>query len=336
MRDRIGRLLNRTLRRRPGAPPPVLPDEGLSGKALAVCHPSWRGVRTAAYAFGDPVVETEDAGAHARMILDAAVDAGVSTIVVHAFPSGADTLLTAAKGAGLATRAVIHSSTAQHGAERWEAATVDRYVAMAREGTLDAIGFVKAGMAEVFAGLGIDARYTPNRAPRVEPTDKIPLGEGLHVGVFASPFWRKNVVTQIAAVSLLDDATAHVMERPDVGYLETMPIVEHGELPWDRFVALQGSVDLNLYVTLSECHPLSPIESYLSGVPCLISRTSALFRDDPDLWDVVSVSQADDPVAIAEGARRLIDAGGAIVEAARAWIRRADAGAAARWADFVA
>jgi hypothetical protein len=261
--------------------------------------------------------------------------AGVRVIVVHAFPSGADTVLEAAKAAGLATRAVIHSSPAQHGAERWEAAAVDRYLALARGGVLDRIGFVKAGVAEVFAGLGVGARHTPNRAPRVEVRERIHLGDGLHVGVFAAPFWRKNLVTQLAAVSLLDGATAHVMRLPDVGYLEGIDVVEHGELPWEEFVRLQGSVDLNLYVSLSESHPLTPVESFLAGVPCLVSRTSELFRDEPDLWELVTVSQADDPAAIAAAARRLLGAGSEVVAAARRWIERADAGAAEAWREFI-
>ena len=80
-------------------------------------------------------------------------------------------------------------------------------------------------------------------------------------------------------------------------------MVEHGELPWDRFVAIQGSVDLNLYVTLSECHPSTPQESYLAGVPCLLSRVSGVFADDPRLWEITTTDRPDDPSAIAEAAR---------------------------------
>jgi hypothetical protein len=105
-------------------------------------------------------------------------------------------------------------------------------------------------------------------------------------------------------------------------------------VPWPDFVRLQGSVDLNLYVSLSECHPMSPMESYLAGVPCLISRTSDLFRDDPDLWETVTVSEADDPTAIAASAHRLLDAGVEVVDRARGWIAAADIRAARRWAEF--
>jgi hypothetical protein len=323
------------------SPAPVLdPTFGswdrLSSRTLAVCHPRWRGVRTAAHAFGDPVVETDDAAYHARAIVDGAAGAGVEILVVHGFPPGSEVLLGLAHEAGLSTRAVGHSSFAQHGAEAGEAAVMSTLTDLLSSGTLDRIGFVKAGMAEVFEALGYPAAYTPNRAPVVPAIEPMPLGDGSpHVGVFAAPFWRKNVVTQLGAVALIDGARAHVMERPGVAFLERLAVTEHGELPWEHFVRLQGSVDLNLCVTLSECHPLSPVESYLSGVPCLLSRTSALFRDDPGLWESVTVSEADDPVAIAAAAERLLADAGDVVRLARVWIARADAEAAHRWHDFI-
>jgi hypothetical protein len=161
------------------------------------------------------------------------------------------------------------------------------------------------------------------------------LGPGLHVGVFAVPFWRKNVATQLLAVSLLPGAVAHVMERPTLEYLAGIEIVEHGELAWPDFIALEGSVDMNLYVTLTECHPLSPIESYLLGVPCLTSRTSGVFADDAELWETTTVDLPDDPEAIASAARNLMERRDEVVPRAQAWIARADLEAEKRWARFV-
>jgi hypothetical protein len=143
------------------------------------------------------------------------------------------------------------------------------------------------------------------------------------------------VVTQLLTVGLLDGAVAHVMRRPDVAYLSDVEIVEHGELPWEEFVALQGSVDLNLYVTLSECHPSTPQESYLAAVPCLMSRTSGIFRDDPVLWDLTTVDLLDDPTAIAAAARRLLDRSGEAFERAKRWMDSADARALEIWRVFV-
>ncbi len=307
----------------------------LSGSTLAVAHPHWRGVRTAARAFGDPVVETEDPGFHAAAIVAGALDAGISTLIVHGAPPGSERLLRSAKEHGLATRVVMHSSMAQHGAEAGEAAMMDSVAALALDGVVDRVGVVKAGLAEAFRALGIPAVHTPNRAPGLPPVEaRRPEGPGPHIGVFGALFWRKNVVTQLGAVALLG-GTAHVMTRPAVGYLAGMEIVEHGELRWGEFLGVQAGMDLNLYVTLSECHPMGPIESYLSGVPALMSRTSDVFRSDPRLWELTTVTEADEPVAIAAGARTLLEHRDESIERARCWIASADERAASAWHRFV-
>ncbi len=310
--------------------------EGFAAPVVALCHPEWRGVRAAAYSFRVPVIETPDAAPYAAELAKALARAGVLTLVVQGFPPGAGRLLEQAKALGLRTRLVLHSSPTQHGAEAGEARVAEQALALTRAGTIGRLGFVKEGVAEALAALGHDAAYVPNRVPELPAFEPRDLGEGLHVGVFAEPFWRKNVATQILAAGLLGAERVHVMRKPDVGYLEGLRIVEHGELPWEDFVRLQASVGLNLYVSLSECQPLTPVESYVAGVPCLASRTSALFRDDPELWDLTTVTELDNPAAIAAAARRLLDRKDEAVPAARGSLERWDADAAARWEAFVA
>ena len=142
------------------------------------------------------------------------------------------------------------------------------------------------------------------------------------------------MTTQIGAAAMLG-ATVHVNRAPEVGYLDTCDIVEHGTLPWEAFIGLQASMDVNMNVTLSECHPMSPMESYLTGVPCLVSATSSLFRDDPDLYEVTTVAEADNPQAIAEHALLLLEDRAEVVERAVTWMRSHDRVAAQRFADFV-
>ena len=120
-----------------------------------------------------------------------------------------------------------------------------------------------------------------------------------------------------------------------MGYLAGLDLIEHGALPRKEFLALQGSVNINLYVTLSECYPMTPMESYAAGVPCLTSRTSVLFRDDPELWSLTTVDEIDNPRAIAVSARRLLDRRDEAVAGARAWMERFDPVAAGLWRDFV-
>lgn len=331
----------RLRRRDPVSPTPTTRsfatwEETAGSGAVVVCHPDWRGIRTAAYTFREPVVETADAAAATDDIVEGMLNTVIPTVVVHGFPPGSEVLLRAAKDAGIGTRVVLHSSMAQHGAEAGEAAVADTVLGLTRRGVVDRVGFVKHGLAEVFAAMGYRADYVPNRAPDIGAPTAGPMEPGLvHVGVFAEPFWRKNVVTQLGAAALMPNTRAHVMRLPEVGYVASLDAVEHGELPWEAFLDLQASMDLNLYVTLSECHPLTPVESYLSGIPCLISPTSVLFADDPDLHAITSVPNADDPAAIASAAAALLaDAAGAVARA-RAWITRWDGIAADRWRAFL-
>ncbi len=324
-------------RRRPAVDPAWLEDVRVAGsRVVSVCHPHWRGVRAAARAFRAPVLETADASLDPDGVAGALAEAGVEVMVLQGFPPWSELLLRAARSAGLETRCVLHSSVAQHGADAGEAEVADHVVALVEQGVVGRVGFVKEGVAEVFRALGVPAEHVPNRVPELPAFEPVDLGgDHLDVGLFAEPYWRKNVSTQLAAVALLDRGRAHLLRAPAVHYLSRVPAVAHGELPWEEFVRLQGSVDLNLYVTLSECHPLSPIESYLAGVPCLTSRTSAVFRSDPELWTLTTVAEADNPRAIAAAARRLLAARDDAVTKARAWMDTADRDAAERWDRFV-
>jgi hypothetical protein len=284
-----------------------------------------------------PVVETADCAAASDEIVAGMLTAGVGVLAIHGFPPGSEKLLEAAVGAGISTRVVLHSSMSQHGAEAGEAAVADTVMALAAAGSVHRVGFVKLGMAEAFTALGHDAAYVPNRAPNVPPLPaRAVSGDRINIGAFAEPFWRKNLVTQLAALALIPGARGHVLALPAIRYLEGLEVVEHGVLPWEEFISVQASMDLNLYVTLSECHPLTPVESYLSGVPCLISPTSVLFADDPDLFELTATHEVDNPAAIAAAALRLHEHRADAVQAAQRWIQRWDGIAADRWQAFVA
>ena len=302
---------------------------------IQVCHPDWHGVRTATRAFRTPIIESTDFTPFADSLADELALHGVSTLVVQAWPPGSAALIEAAAQRSIATRIVSHSSMAQHGTDAGEGEAVVEAFTLAARGLVQKVGFVKEGMAEAFTVMGHPAVYVPNRIPELPEYETTDLGEGLHVGILLDPYWRKNVTTQLGAAAILG-ATAHVNRIPEVGYLNGLNIVEHDSMPWETFIGLQASMDLNMNVTLSECHPMSPMESYLSGVPCLVSATSSLFRDDPDLYEMTTVAEADNPRTIAERATLLLEDRPEAIERAVAWMSTHDLIAAERFADFVA
>ncbi len=308
----------------------VLPE--VPDGVLQVCHPQWRGVRSSALAFGDPVLETPDLStliAH----LDEIAAAGVATVVIQGWPQGAQAFARAARAAGISVLAVSHSSPAQHGVDGGEAEAFGEMLALHQQGVIARLGVVKAGLRGPFASLGHEIHHVPNRVPGVGDVSPVSKGEGIDAGVFLHPMWRKNVTTQVLAV-LTCGWTPHVMADPMVPYLDAGGLVVHGELAPDEFLPVMASMDITLNVTLSECHPMMPMESYRLGVPCLMSRTSDLFRGDPELYSLTTVDQADDPTAIAEAASTLLEHADRAVALANVALDRIDRDGAAAWSRF--
>lgn len=306
---------------------PAIPDG-----VLQVCHADWRGVRTSAYAFRDPVIESSDLkrlSTHAEDL----IDAGVSTVVIQGWPPNAPQFALAMASLDVRVLTVFHSSPAQHGVDPGEAEAVRDMLILHKDGIVDRIATVKAGVADAFSALGHDIVHVGNRIPIVEPVEPATVAEGTNVGIFLYPMWRKNVTTQILAAHKLG-WRPFVMDKPDVGYISRNDLTICGELPRNEFLPIQAAMDITLNVTLSECHPMQPMESYLLGVPCLMSRTSDLFADDPELWDLTTVDQADNPDAIATGAERLLGHTDEAVERATAALRRMDAVSKAQWLSF--
>ena len=299
---------------------------------VQVCHPDWRGVRSAAVAFRDPVVEASDLRDLVGRTGDL-VAAGVTTVVIQGWPPNAEMFATAASGAGISVLGVFHSSPAQHGVDGGEAEAVHQMLELRQSGVLNGVAAVKAGLVESFRSLGYEITHVGNRVPDLGAVEPTPVEEGTNVGILLHPMWRKNVTTQVLAARE-NGWRPFVMADPHVPYLSPNDLTVCGELPRAEFLAIQAAMDITFNVTLSECHPMMPMESYRLGVPCLISNTSDLFVEDPRLSDLTIVDEADNPAAIALAAARLLENRDEAVTLANAALDRTDQASAEEWRGF--
>jgi hypothetical protein len=78
---------------------------------------------------------------------------------------------------------------------------------------------------------------------------------------------------------------------------------------------------VNLYVTLSECCPMLPLESLSEGAPCLIGPNSHLFEEDQYLFDRLVVPFPDRNDVIGWYIERAIDERDEIIAAYRRYVR---------------
>ena len=299
---------------------------------VQVCHPEWRGVRSAAIAFRDPVVQASDL----RVLVGRTGDlvaAGVTTVVIQGWPPNAAVFATAASEAGISVLGVFHSSPAQHGVDGGEADAVQQMLELRESGVMNGVATVKAGLVESFRSLGYQIQHVGNRVPVLGAVEPIPVEDGINVGILLHPMWRKNVTTQVLAARE-NGWRPFVMADPHVPYLSPNDLTVCGELPRAEFLSIQAAMDITFNVTLSECHPMVPMESYRLGVPCLISNTSDLFIEDPRLSDLTVVDEADNPAAIALAASRLLDNRDEAVALANVALDRTDRASAEQWRGF--
>lgn len=322
------------LRRRPAAEPTTsvveIPDGNI--EVLQVCHPLWRGVRSSAAAFGDPILESADLITLIPHV-EELVERGIRTVVIQGWPYGAVAFAEAASYAGIKVNTVFHSSPSQHGVDSGEAEAVSDMLALASKGVVRKVGTVKAGVADAYRAIGHDVVHIQNRPPRIDGIDPVAVPAGTNVGVFLFPMWRKNVAAQVLA-GMENGWRPYVMHDPRIPYMPSDALVVTGELSYDQFLRTEAAMDITFNVTLSECHPMMPMESYRLGVPCLISRTSDLFTDDGELLELTSVVEADNPSAIAHAARVLLENRATAVALANESLDRLDVTATDAWMAF--
>jgi hypothetical protein len=144
-------------------------------------------------------------------------------------------------------------------------------------------GFVKEGLAEVFAKLyGFDCFHQPLNPPLLpENLDKIKLDPNkIHIGVFGADTFNKNLHNQVIHALMFENVVVHVLDKTIFTYLGMDErIIGHGKnLPREQFLSILCSMDLNLYMSFNESWGLVTFESEALGVPCLVLNKAEYFN----------------------------------------------------------
>jgi glycosyltransferase involved in cell wall biosynthesis len=277
-------------------------------RVLAIGHPDWRGVRSSLtnlfeqHLFVRDDLDLPRAEALARVILAGQPE----QVVFNGLPLTHALLIDQLHRLkpSLRLSAIWHGSLMQLGEDvDWQG--LNHLVTLGQDHVLAALGFVKQGMAEVFRRRGLHASFLQNYVRGRAETESMPMTGGPHLGLWAvEPIWRKIPYTMIAAAGLVEDA--HVWARG--AHLRAQQVATLVGVPWHgearpaaqtEMAAQLARMHVNLYVTLSECGPMLPLESLSAGVPCLLGPSAPYFDDYPDLHRRLVVAKADDPVSIA-------------------------------------
>lgn len=133
-----------------------------------------------------------------------------------------------------------------------------------------------------------------------------------HIGVFSAvSSWYKNPFVQLLATMGEENWTLHTnvprITFRNLDFKQLSRVQSYEPMPRPQFLALLASLDLNLYVTNTECSPMVVLESCSLGVPCIVGPAGDIFSGISDeLAGFLVEPGVDNPYAIYTRMKRVL------------------------------
>lgn len=205
-----------------------------------------------------------------------------------------------------------------------------------RDGRVHSIGTCKAGKEDFFRSLGIPAALVLNYIPgELQSCPDLPETPA-HVGLWLSGSTvRKPPFSMIAAAKMVDGTCLRGagLGIRGIEFVQELKLpyaaLHTGPIPAKELFEQIRQTHVTMYITLTECCPMLPLESMQLGVPCLLGPTSHLFEDNRFLFDRLVVPFPERADVIARYLRRAIRERHEIIAEYRRYIPTYNARAAA-------
>jgi glycosyltransferase involved in cell wall biosynthesis len=183
-------------------------------------------------------------------------------------------------------------------------------IELAKSHKIQCIAFNKKGMAE-----SVHELWKVNTCKITLPTPSLPEVQkhpnGTHIGVLGNNQFRKNLINQVVAAGLINQAEVHATSEDLKGVLPNhIPLHIHPSgIPHSDFIQILGSMDINLHISYSESWGQLTTESLAMGVPCLVANHSDIFDFDDRLKELFVVEDYDNAWAIRERIQSILEMG---------------------------
>lgn len=286
-------------------------------RPLSINHPEWRGILASSkQLFGNIFTIADDldrtrATYFARLICEA----GCPSITIQGFPLSYVHLVKAIRkiAPSLPIFTIYHGNYL-HTREDYDWRSFQAIKSLHDQGDIRRVGFIKQGMAEVMAAAGIHSAFVMNLVREIPQAPSQPLSGGPHIGIWGQPdtSWKKPPYAMLAALKLIPGALGHVynVSRRAQEYGDLLQVKAEFHLtgvPPSAIAETMAQMHVNLYVTLTECAPMMPLESLAAGAPCLLGPTSHYFKDNEYLFNCLVTPEPDNAQVIAAYTMRVLD-----------------------------
>ncbi len=174
-------------------------------------------------------------------------------------------------------------------------------------GIIDGFISVKPELHRTLGRMGIRAFNFYNPIPPV-PTfvaSRATRGKRVQVGLFsAMNSWYKNPDVQLLALAGRRDIALHTtLDRSSVESMRMKigKIHFYDHMPRRKFLSVLAQQDVVLYVTNTECSPMTALESWAFNIPCIVGPAGDIYSAcSPRLAELLVEPQVDNPTAISQ------------------------------------
>lgn len=207
------------------------------------------------------------------------------------------------KNSKIKLKVFFHGSLSQvHESYGWERNI--ELIDMCKDGTIEVFGTCKESLVDFYKNQGIKTHFIRNNVILKRDIKREKTKE-ITIGIYAAKKddWRKNLFTQIAAASLIKNATIDIipMDYEAKNFAENLGLKITGvdkALPREELLERMAKNTINLYVTFSECAPMLPIESFEAGTICITGNNHHYFKKNK-LEKYIVVNNEENPTEIA-------------------------------------
>ncbi len=179
---------------------------------------------------------------------------------------------------------------------------LNEIIELAKLNKIHSLGFVKKGMAESFeiiSGISTSHILLVTNKAKIKEKQYI-NNDTINIGVFTHNQYRKNIDNQVAAALMINNSIIHLKNNYNFGYFHNPNRFNiHGFFnSHNDFLKVLASMNVNLYVSFSECWGQVITESLMLGVPCLAADNSGVLDYDIELANFLIVKEFDNSTAI--------------------------------------
>lgn len=275
---------------------------------IAFHNPDWLGVSSATKELFDNAVPLGELHRKKDIstIRKKIIECGYKKIIFSGFCIGWKKLAEDLNNKGVIIQTYFHGSHSQV-LEPYGWARNMEIFHLAKEGTVKKMGFCKESLINFYKKFGCPAYLLSNKV-NVPKNKKTRKNNDFVIGIYAAKtsILNKNAFVQLAAASLLKDKSIKIdmvpLTKEAKKFAELLGLEIEGidhNIPREELLKRLANCDLSLYVTYSECAPMSPLESFAQDTICIVGNNCHYFKGE-ELEKYIVVNQENNPEEISK------------------------------------